>query len=126
MGPVTAQPDASSEPRRVFTLGHSNWPFPQFVQLLNGTGIDFMLDVRNRPASVRNPQFTQPAFEAMVREEGPAAATDISPHFTRGAQPRASVPSKLRLPREDVIYFDYTSPTAGTENVRLSIFDCAD
>jgi uncharacterized protein (DUF488 family) len=69
MGFAAAQPEASSEPQRVFTVGHSNWTFPQFVQLLKGAGIDFLLDVRSRPASGRNPHFTQPWFETMLREE---------------------------------------------------------
>src|SRR5438067_4654884 len=54
----------------VFTVGHSNWPFPDFVRLLKGAGIDLVLDVRSRPASGRNPHFSQPVFETMLREEG--------------------------------------------------------
>lgn len=69
MGFSAVQLEASSKPQRVFTVGHSNWPFAQFVQLLKRAGIDFVLDVRSRPASARNPQFTQPGFEAMLREE---------------------------------------------------------
>jgi len=53
----------------VFTVGHSNWPFPDFVRLLKSAGIDTVLDVRSRPASGRNPQFTQPAFETLLRGE---------------------------------------------------------
>jgi uncharacterized protein DUF488 len=69
MGFAAAQPEASSEPQRVFTVGHSNWPFTDFIRLLKGAGIDLVLDVRSRPASGRNPQFTHPAFETLLREE---------------------------------------------------------
>jgi len=53
----------------VTTVGHSNWPFPRFVELLKSAGIDFLLDVRSRPASGRNPHFSQPVFETLLRGE---------------------------------------------------------
>jgi len=70
LGFSAAQPEASSEPQRVFTVGHSNWPFPHFVELLKSAGIDFLLDVRSRPASGRNPHFSQPVFETLLQGEG--------------------------------------------------------
>jgi uncharacterized protein (DUF488 family) len=70
MGFAGGQPEATSEPQRVLTVGHSNWPFPRFVELLKNAGIDFLLDVRSRPASGRNPHFSQPVFETLLRGEG--------------------------------------------------------
>jgi uncharacterized protein (DUF488 family) len=55
---------------QLFTVGHSNWPFPRFIELLKSAGIDFVLDVRSRPASARNPHFSQPVFETTLRAEG--------------------------------------------------------
>src|SRR5438094_3517868 len=66
---AAGQPEATSEPQRVLTVGHSNWPFPRFVELLKSAGVDFLLDVRSRPASGRNPHFSQPVFETLLRGE---------------------------------------------------------
>jgi len=64
------EPRAGDNNPQLFTVGHSNWPFPRFVELLKSAGVDFLLDVRSRPASGRNPHFSQPVFETLLRGEG--------------------------------------------------------
>lgn len=54
----------------LFTIGHSNLEWPTFVQTLRCFGIDLLMDVRSRPHSSRYPQFSQPEFEAALREGG--------------------------------------------------------
>lgn len=54
----------------LFTIGHSNLDFSQFVHLLSGSGIQLVADVRSRPQSSRFPQFTQPGFQKLLEAEG--------------------------------------------------------
>ncbi len=54
----------------LFTIGHSNLDFSQFVHLLTGSGIQLVADVRSRPQSSRFPQFTQPGFQKLLEAEG--------------------------------------------------------
>jgi len=54
--------------KRLFTIGHSNQEWPAFVQVLKRLGIPLVVDVRSRPQSSRHPQFSQPEFEATLRE----------------------------------------------------------
>lgn len=53
-----------------FTIGHSNRPLADFVDLLRGAGVEFLADIRKMPMSRSNPQFngdTLPAALADVR-----------------------------------------------------------
>src|SRR5438093_2648903 len=54
----------------LFTMGHSNLEFPQFVRLLQDSSVELLIDVRSRPHSSRFPQFSQPGFEKMLGDEG--------------------------------------------------------
>ena len=49
----------------VYTLGHSNHPWPRFVALLRDAGSGLVADVRSRPRS-RYPWFNQLAMEAAL------------------------------------------------------------
>lgn len=44
-------------PKTVLTVGHSNRPLDEFLQLLKGHGVTLLADVRKMPGSRRNPQF---------------------------------------------------------------------
>ena len=54
----------------LFTLGHSNLDFLQFVQLLKDQSVDLLMDVRSQPRSSRFPQFSQPGFDRMTEKAG--------------------------------------------------------
>jgi uncharacterized protein (DUF488 family) len=43
----------------MLTVGHSNRPFPAFLEILNGHGVNFIVDVRTVPRSRHNPQFNR-------------------------------------------------------------------
>ena len=55
----------------IFTLGHSNHPWPKFLELLRAWEIGMLVDVRSRPHS-RFPWFNQQAMEAALPGEGVA------------------------------------------------------
>ena len=54
----------------LFTVGHSNLDFEQFVKLLRDCAVKLLVDVRSRPQSSRFPQFSQPGFERLLAAEG--------------------------------------------------------
>ena len=53
----------------LFTVGHSNHEWPEFVALLQRHGVSAVADVRSQPAS-RLPQYNRPALQAGLREAG--------------------------------------------------------
>jgi uncharacterized protein (DUF488 family) len=42
---------------KLYTIGHSNHPIEQLMQLLKAQGIAVLVDVRSTPYSRHNPQF---------------------------------------------------------------------
>ena len=62
-----------SEPRSLktlFTVGHSNWDFPELSKLLKKAQVELLVDVRSTPRSSRFPQFCQPGLDALLEAEG--------------------------------------------------------
>jgi uncharacterized protein (DUF488 family) len=51
----------------VFTIGHSNRPWIEFLKLLRTHGIQRVIDVRSIPASRHNPQFNRAVLAAKLR-----------------------------------------------------------
>lgn len=54
----------------IYTIGHSNHSSVRFIDLLQGAGIDCVADVRSTPFSRRNPQFSQKALAASLKDAG--------------------------------------------------------
>jgi uncharacterized protein (DUF488 family) len=54
----------------IWTIGHSNHSALRFIDLLRGAGIDCVADVRSTPFSRRNPQFSQRALTASLKDAG--------------------------------------------------------
>jgi uncharacterized protein (DUF488 family) len=54
----------------IWTIGHSNHSARRFIDLLQGAGIDCVADVRSTPFSRRNPQFSQKALAASLKDAG--------------------------------------------------------
>ena len=51
----------------VYTIGHSNRPFPSFLRLLRAHGVDLVADVRRYPGSRKHPQYNrEPLAAALV------------------------------------------------------------
>src|SRR5688500_15350145 len=50
----------------VYTIGHSDRPFPTFLRLLRAHGVDLVADVRRYPDSRKHPQYNrEPLAEAL-------------------------------------------------------------
>src|SRR3989442_15514040 len=54
----------------LYTVGHSNHTYEQFLQLLRSHGVTFILDVRSVPYSGRAPQFSQRPLRVALRSDG--------------------------------------------------------
>ena len=54
----------------IWTIGHSNHSAVRFIDLLQGAVVDCVADVRSTPFSRRNPQFSQKALAASLKDAG--------------------------------------------------------
>jgi uncharacterized protein (DUF488 family) len=54
----------------VYTIGHSNRPIDEFIELLREHGIERVLDIRTVPKSRHNPQFGQDQLPASLAQAG--------------------------------------------------------
>ncbi len=54
--------------REIFTIGHSNHLFPEFLKLLQKYDISAVCDVRSTPYSSRNPQFNRELLQEELPE----------------------------------------------------------
>lgn len=53
-----------------FTIGHSTRTLDEFVDLLRGSRVDLIVDVRKLPGSTRHPQFNQDALSTSLDRAG--------------------------------------------------------
>ena len=56
-------------PRVLYTVGHSNLDFTDFLKLLKDGAVELLVDVRSRPQSARFPQFSQQVLERSLEKE---------------------------------------------------------
>jgi uncharacterized protein (DUF488 family) len=54
----------------VLTVGHSNRPVEEFLQLLQAHGVTLVVDVRKMPGSRRNPQFGRDSLAQALQQTG--------------------------------------------------------
>ncbi len=54
----------------IFTIGHSNHPIEQFLEILKAHGIGLVADVRTIPRSRYNPQYNSDSLPAILEEQG--------------------------------------------------------
>jgi uncharacterized protein (DUF488 family) len=52
----------------IYTIGHSNHEIASFIELLEGHGVNCVVDVRSVPVSQRYPQFSKEALKAALAE----------------------------------------------------------
>jgi uncharacterized protein (DUF488 family) len=81
----------------VLTIGHSNRPLPQFLELLKSHQVELLVDVRTVPRSRHNPQFNRETLPQAL------AADNIRYEHLPGL-------GGLRHPRKD-------SPNSGWKNL---------
>ena len=53
----------------LFSIGHGNRTFDEFVKLLQNNGIKYLIDVRTIPYSKIFPQYNKETFESLLRRE---------------------------------------------------------
>src|SRR5262245_51962013 len=53
----------------IYSIGHSNHGWPEFLALLRAAGISAIADVRTRPYSGRQPHFNRPELERALAEQ---------------------------------------------------------
>lgn len=58
-----------SAPLTVFSIGHSDHPWPNFERLLTSVGVEVLIDVRSHPSS-RLPHFSRPTLRAALNTIG--------------------------------------------------------
>jgi uncharacterized protein (DUF488 family) len=61
---------AGSAPALILTVGHSDRPLEQFLDLLHAHSITLVVDVRKMPRSRRNPQFNRDSLPLTLGESG--------------------------------------------------------
>lgn len=59
-----------TDPPPLFTIGHSNHPIDQFIDLLQTHRVEAVADVRSIPASRRHPQFNRKPLGTALAERG--------------------------------------------------------
>ena len=52
----------------IFTVGHSNHPISEFVEMLHAHEVQAVADVRTIPKSLHNPQFNKDELKTSLRE----------------------------------------------------------
>ncbi|MFA7387070.1 MAG: DUF488 domain-containing protein [Thiohalobacteraceae bacterium] len=55
---------------RLYTIGHSNRPLDAFIALLQGVGVEVLVDVRQLPQSQRQPQFGEEYLRDALDQAG--------------------------------------------------------
>ena len=75
----------------VFTVGHSTQTVDDLVGLLDGNGVELVVDVRRFPASRRHPQFAREALAASLA--GAGIAYEWLPELGGRRAPRTDSPN---------------------------------
>jgi len=101
------------QPKAVFTVGHSNHPIGDFIDLLSAHKIEALADVRSFPGSRRHPQFNQAALSQALNAAG------ISYHHmvSLGGKRESATPAGTQKNRPFSSYIDYSK----TEQFQLSL-----
>jgi uncharacterized protein (DUF488 family) len=60
--------EAAERKTVIFTIGHSTRPIEDFIEILRAFGIKTVVDVRTIPKSRHNPQFSNEALKASLKE----------------------------------------------------------
>lgn len=69
--PAASQPaPAAAEPPTIWTIGHSTRTIEEFIDLLHGSQIALLADVRSHPGSRKYPHFNQGPLADALRAEG--------------------------------------------------------
>ena len=62
--------DQKNDQTTVYTIGHSNFRFERFLNLLNSNGIEVLVDIRSIPFSKYAPQFNKDTIKMKLEDAG--------------------------------------------------------
>jgi len=96
-----------TEPRTLYTIGHSTRTIEQFVALLREHGIELLVDVRRFPGSRRHPHFGSAALAASLAEAGIAYAHAEALGGRRDSEASSSSPNTAWRHAAFRAYADY-------------------
>ncbi len=102
-----------SQPKAVFTIGHSSHPIATFIALLRTHQIGALADVRSFPGSRRNPQFNQAVLKQALTDAGISYHHMVSLGGKRESPDAAATPKS----RPFSAYREYTK----TEQFQMSL-----
>jgi uncharacterized protein (DUF488 family) len=71
---LTTSKSSHERQNTCYTIGHSNYPLEQFIEILNAHGIERVIDVRRFPASRKWPHFNAQSLSETL----PAAGIDYA------------------------------------------------
>lgn len=70
MGTPVPEVEASREPLKILTIGHSTLPIDEFDAILKAHGVERVVDVRTVPRSRHNPQFARENLPGSLQGAG--------------------------------------------------------
>ena len=105
---------------KLFTVGHSNHSFSEFVELLESNGILALVDVRTAPVSRYNPQFNQENLEHDLPEHGIEYA--FAGQYLGGRPSDPACYKSRRLPAEGAEGIDYLHEVDYSEVMKRTWF----
>jgi len=124
-----------TEPRTLYTIGHSTRTIEQFVGLLRAHGIELLVDVRRFPGSRRHPHFGSAALAASLAESGIAYAHAEALGGRRDSEAGAASPNTAWRNAAFRAYADYMATPAfraaldgliAEANERVTVIMCAE
>lgn len=59
-----------TSPLPIYTIGHSNRPLDEFLELLTANDVELVVDIRKMPKSRNNPQFEGDALQRSLKKVG--------------------------------------------------------
>ena len=114
-----------TDPRSVYTVGHSTRPIAEFGALLSESGIQMVVDVRAIPRSRTNPQFNSASLSGSLLDAGityrHSPALGGRRHRRRGAQPSPNTWWRNESFRNYADYAATEAFSAGFEELRALI-----
>jgi uncharacterized protein (DUF488 family) len=84
-------------PGRLFTVGHSNHPWPTFLSLLQQHAVTALADVRSSPYSAYNPQYNRETLAAALTEAGIAYVFLGEQFGARRTEPECYIDGRVRF-----------------------------
>jgi uncharacterized protein (DUF488 family) len=103
---------------QIFTIGHSNLPFDEFLSLLKEFEIRVVADIRRYPGSRKFPHFNQEIMRGLLEAEGIEYVWFEGLGGRRGAEKNSKSPNTALRSTAFRNYADYMGTNEFRESVR--------